>query len=63
MSNNVPLELAEARIKNVEYVMRDDSAIHTINEVAPTNGELSVVNGISIVNGKLCVTYTKEVDD
>lgn len=63
MPGNTPLELEEARVKNVDYVLRDNSAIHTINEVAPVGGELSVVNGISIVNGQLCVTYTKEVED
>ena len=59
----MPNELEEASINNVDYVLRDASAVHTINEVAPTNGELSTVLGLSISNGQLMVTYTQEVDD
>ena len=51
------------RVENVDYDVQDSNSVHTINGVAPTSGELSLVNGISIVNGQLCVTYQKEVDE
>ena len=60
MPNNI---LDSVQVGSTDYDLVDANAIHTINEVAPVDGELSVVNGISIVDGQLCVTYTKEVDD
>ena len=57
-------ELEQVRVGQTTYDIRDKYSIHTINGEAPNaSGELSVTNGLSIVNGKLCITYVKEVEE
>ena len=57
-------DIEQVRVNNTTYDLRDTSAVHTINEIAPNaSGELATVLSLSIVSGKLCQTYTKEVDD
>lgn len=57
-------EIEQVQVGTTTYDIRDAYSIHTINEIAPdANGELATVMSLSIVNGKLCQTYTKEVDN